>query len=74
MSEGVEKGRVISNLPANYTIQDIDMVVEKLSDEKRRLNKMPISFDKPITAKLENFNGMSPEDAQTMRFLQGFTP
>lgn len=74
LSEGIEKDKVSAKLPTNYTIQDIDMVVEKLSDEKRRLNKMPISLDKPITAKLENFNGMSPEDAQTMRFLTGFTP
>lgn len=74
LSEGIDKAKVVSNLPKNYTIQDIDMVVEKLADEKLRLSKMPIAFDKPITAKLENFNGLSPEDAQTMRFLTGFTP
>lgn len=73
LSEGIDKKKVLSTLPAKYTLQDVDMLVEKYADEKRRLNKMPISFN-PISAKLENFNGMSPEDAQTMRFLKGFTP
>ena len=73
MTEGIDVNKVVSNLPANYTIKDIDMLVEKFADEKRRLNKMPISFT-PISAQIENFSGMSPEDAQTMRFLKGFTP
>jgi predicted nucleic acid-binding Zn-ribbon protein len=68
-AEGIDKARAKSTLSGNYTIQEIDMVVEKLVDEKCRLNKMPISF-KPLSAQLENYTGMSAEDLQTMKFLE----
>lgn len=73
MSEGLDKKLVESKLSGDYSIQNIDMVVEKLSDEKRRFNKLPISMT-PLTVQLENRNGLDSEDEQTMRFLKGFTP
>ena len=72
-SVGVEKERALNMLDGDITMQNIDMVVEKLSDEKRRLNKMPLALNgNSITAKLESYSTMNPEDVQTMKFLTGF--
>ena len=71
MSERVSKKLVLNNLPENYTISDIDMVVEKISDEQRRLNMMPMTLE-PISVKLENISGdVDPEYQQTMKLLEG---
>ena len=68
-SEGVDKQKVKAQLPSGYSIKDVDMVVEKLSDEKIRFNKLPISVN---SIKLENAsNGDTSEDAQTLRILGG---
>ena len=72
-SVGVEKERALNMLDGDITMQNIDMVVEKLSDEKRRLNKMPLALNgNSITAKLESYSTMNPEEIQTMKFLTGF--
>lgn len=70
LSEGIDQQKVRSMLPSNYTIEDVDMVVEKVSDEKRRLNKLPIAI-KPISVESSSVS-VSEEDKQTMRFLENF--
>ena len=72
LSERVSKKQVKSALPLNYTSDDVDRVVEKISDENRRLNNMPMSLE-PISAKLESYSGCynDPEMDQTMRLLTG---
>ena len=70
LSEGVDQNKVRTMLPSNYTVEDIDRVVEKVSDEKRRLNKLPIAIQ-PISIESSSVN-ISDEDRQTMRFLENF--
>lgn len=72
LSEGIDKTRALSMLNSNSTTKDIDMVVEKLADEKKRLNKLPIALNGTISAQLESYSGLNQEDAQTMKFLTGF--
>ena len=69
LSEGIDQSKVRQMLPANYGIQDVDMIVEQLSDEKRRLSKLPIAI-KPVG--FESSIGLNDEDRQTMNFLQNF--
>ena len=69
MSEGIDKSKLRSQLPANYTMSDIEMVVEKLADQKRRFSKLPISVN---SIQLENMsNDLSSEDNQTLNILRG---
>lgn len=69
LSEGVDQDRVRQQLPSNYTIQDVDRIVESISDEKRRFNRMPIALN-PIG--FETSVGITDEDKQTMMFLKNF--
>lgn len=69
LSEGVDQSKVRQMLPKNYTIEDIDVVVEKVSDEKRRMNRLPINLN-PVA--FESSVGLSDEDEQTMSFLRNF--
>lgn len=68
LSEGLEVESVKRQLGSTYTVEDIDTLVEKISNEKIRLGKMPISFE-PITAKRVD-TSLSPEESQTFNFLQ----
>lgn len=59
------------NLPNNYSIEDIDNVVSKLADRKLRISKVPIAIQPNSITINEMRTNISPEEAQTIAFLEG---
>ena len=71
MKEGIGLEEVLSQLPKSYTIEDVDKLVESISDRKRRLDKVPVSLKSRSALVLESSSGMSEADRQTMSILSG---
>jgi len=65
----VDQETVKGLLPVNYTTEDIDKVVNTLSDRSRRLNKVPFMIQ-PKTVTLNESLGLNEEDKQTISFLR----
>ena len=70
---GLKVETVKTLLPKEYTLQDINRVVEELADRKRRYDTL--SFVVPnntakVVESMSEIRNMSPEDKQTMVFLE----
>jgi hypothetical protein len=67
--EGISVEALMSNLPTNYTKDEVDKKLSEMSDRKRRLGKLPIAMQ-PVTVRLEeNVDMMSDEDRQMYTIL-----
>jgi len=66
----VDQETVKGLLPKNYTTEDIDKIVNTLSDRARRLNKVPFMIQSK-TVTLNESIGLNEEDRQTLSFLKG---
>lgn len=66
--QGLKIETVKRLLPKDYSIEDIDNVVNELSDRKRRYDSLPFTITQQNVRIVENAN-LSEEDKQTMTFL-----
>lgn len=68
---GLSLSTVRSLLPENFTVEEINSVVNELSDRNDRLSKLPINVPARRAIVAESIGPASTEDRQTMAILSG---
>ena len=74
LQENIDENVLMSSLPKNYTIEDIDKKVSEIVDRRRKFNNFPIALGEIKTGTINLSESMkaSPEDLQTLTLLTGF--
>lgn len=69
--EGLDYEHVSERISKNSSIEDIDKLIAEMSDQNRRIAKVPVLLQ-PTTAKLTESSKPNNNDMQTIEFLQNF--
>ena len=61
---------VLKNLPENYTSSDVDKVIAEMTDQKLRMNRLPINLSNVDMIKMTESRELDSEDVQTISILK----
>jgi hypothetical protein len=61
---------VLKNLPENYSSSDVDKVIAEMTDQKLRMNRLPINLSNVDMIKMTESRELDSEDVQTISILK----
>ena len=67
---GFSSDMVLKNLPENYTSSDVDKVIAEMTDQKLRMNRLPINLSNVDMIKMTESRELDSEDVQTISILK----
>ena len=67
---GFSSDMVLKNLPENYTSSDIDKVIVEMTDQKLRMNRLPIDLSNIDMIKMTESRELDSDDIQTISILK----
>jgi hypothetical protein len=67
---GFSSDMVLKNLPENYTSSDVDKVIAEMTDQKLRMNRLPINLSNVDMIKMTESRELDSEDVQTISIMK----